>query len=182
MQVLLNHAICFLCLNERGKDGCKSKKSYRWSSFQVREFFLHSYTTLDWMYIFAFRCPTGTGRRLHAVDLNWSHWPLRVLNQRIWFKVMELGLEVGRALWLGGHWELWKTVTRGQPNAWHLWSANHCPNFLASKAASFLSLFGGTLLEFDLAIQTWNNKICDWLPLFFLLKCSFDAHFSVNAH
>lgn len=136
------------------------------------------------MCIFAWCCfyfcvplALGEGLCLHVVDLNWAHWPMRVLNQRLWIKVMELGMEVGRALWVGSYWELWKTVTRGQPSTWHLWSANHCPNFLGSKAASFLSLFGVTLLKFDLASLTWNNKIFDLLPPFFSTKiqlwCSF---------
>lgn len=118
----------------------------------------------------------------HAVDLNRAHWPMRVLNRRFWIKVMELGMEVGRTLWVGSHWKLWKTVTRGQPSTWHLWSANHCPNFLGSKAASFLSLFRVTLLKFDLASLTWNNKIFDSLPIFFLLKFSFDTGSSENVH
>lgn len=140
------------------------------------------YTTLDWMYVTVWSCVPPVweeGLCLHAVDLNWDHWPICVLNQRIWFKVMEWGLEVGRALWLGSHRELWKTVTRRQPNTWHPWSANHCLNFLASKATSFLSLFGVTLQVWlgDLEL-TWNNKIFDWLSLFSTklhLWCSFPS-------
>lgn len=128
----------------------------------------------------------GEGLCLHAVDLNWAHWPMRVLNQRMWIKVMELGMEVGRALRVGSHWQLWKTVTRGQPSTWHLWSANHCPNFLGSKAASFLSLFAVTLLKFNLASLTWNNKIFDLLPLSFSTKiqlwCSFSSKCTCGNH
>ena len=64
-----------------------------------------------------------------------------IKTQRIRFKVMEWRMEVGRALWVGSHEELWKIVTRGQPSGWHLWSARHGLYFLGSKVASSLSLF-----------------------------------------
>lgn len=74
------------------------------------------------------------------------------------FKVMESGMEVGRALWVGSHGALWKVVTRGQPTGWHPWSASHCLCFRSSKVASFLSVFGGCLLKHGLGYFSWNNK------------------------
>lgn len=109
-------------------------------------------------------CPTRQEKRPWERDCVWLWWTKTLTNMcfesrfKGTFKVMELGMEVGRALWVGSHGALWKVVTRGQPTGWHPWSASHCLCFRSSKVASFLSLFGVCLLKRGLGYFPWNNK------------------------
>lgn len=108
--------------------------------------------------LFLFLSTTGAKHQQER-DCVWLWWTKTqttdqfvfwIKTQRIRFKVMEWRMEVGRALWVGSHKELWKIVTRGQPTGWHLWSASHCLYFLGSKVASSLSLFRACLLKHEL--------------------------------
>lgn len=108
--------------------------------------------------LFLFLSTTGAKHQQER-DCVWLWWTKTqttdqyvfwIKTQRIRFKVMEWRMEVGRALWVGSHKELWKIVTRGQPTGGHLWSASHCLYFLRSKVVSSLSLFRVCLLKPEL--------------------------------
>lgn len=121
--------------------------------------------------------PNTAGKTPMGEDCVWLWWTKSLTNMcfeslfKGTFQVMELGMEVGGALWVGSHAALWKVVTRGQPTGWHPWSASHCLCFRSSKPASFLSLFGERLLKRGLGYFPWNNtswgRICThlWMKL-----------------
>lgn len=156
----------------------KERECYMCSNFQDLLWRNWYYVKLDWMHVsrldfildiwtFSVTVQHGEEKRPWDRDCVWLWWtkkPWLLTNTcfesrfKGTFKVMELGMEVGRALWVGSRSALWKVVTRGQPTGWHLWSASHCLYFRSSKVASFLSLFGVCLLKHELGCFSWNNK------------------------
>lgn len=119
-----------------------------------------SFTSNFWYFVSLFLLLSTTGtQHQQERDCIWLWWTKTqtthqyvfwIKTQRIWFKVMEWRMEVGRALWVGSHEQLWKNVARGQPTGWHLWSTRHCLDFLGSKLASSVSLFRVHRLRFEI--------------------------------